>query len=1746
MLQLSQLTCASNLPSMQHCQRLDQRLRTLREEVRTLTREKMQGEGVWRERLLRCQKQLKAKEEEMSSQAQYFQNYKTQLQHKLSLAQDREQTLQNRIYTLEKQLLDVTVTAATNKSMTISAVRITAGTATHWEDQEKLPSLRGEGEGKAEGEEKEERRKQWQPCLESHGDGGHEGSEGQNSNEAKLQSFILSLQEDLRVLLEREESALMERRGLMEKLQDTQENNHFLSCKVEELKAEVHRLKLSESSLMGETEELREEIHRLQQSLRESANPTTPQSYALLESTSRSPGTSLPNSIPTACFLPSSTLSDGNAMGPCLAEIPIKVQLTSDEHEGQLQSSAVSPAHHQATAESTQNTQDNSSPAKSETLFMSEKDHVNVLSHTGTNVQPLSLITETTEVGGLDIEEIHSEETDALREAYRSLGFGDVEALQEKCEYLEVTLQETQEQVHRLVQENAVLTLQLRSQAEKKAEPEEMSSKKEISSMPAQLTTSTCANADTLQSCPMQGNTMFALVQDDLILALNQENRALADRIEELLAHIELREGEMKREQTQLRDHVSKMEEDGVKLEQENQDQRCLITELTKKTEDDLNTIMDLQQRLILSEGHVVDGHLSPDKDMHGPSWSNEHVAAISCMMKSKQNNVEEYVDSLVDSVIQGGEEPESASSQEMDSLPTASARRSPHRDHCESLNNNPQCSLHVCTLSEQVNELTESIQNLKNEEEKLTSSLNSPREEQREVALSIQMQTDEKQRLTRTVWRLKEEKDCLTQSLAGLKQEKEQLSKTVYGLKDEQAQILKSVSVLKEEKEQLSKSLSALERDKENLLELLSSNKEQSVQVVQSVQTLQAESVQLYQTVHSLKEERDELKESLKCLKGQRDHDQSSSTPEEDCDHLRKSVFSLEEEKERIERLVTLLKQEEEQLRMSLEDLRQERNSLQAQNQHQSNPNGAGETKETLVIGTEEHVDLMNKVEALGAQLEKSQEDFNKTYTESKMLHSELCQSEARRQEAERKAADNAVRLTHVANQMDEAREENDNLTTQVNALKSRMTDLEKEKSNLLLLKMQTEEQYETLSAQLKAKTVALDELNSEFIALKRRHGTKDDVSTVLISLRTRYNNIRAKYDALLKNRSQADLDTASLKAKLSCLVAKCKERNNMLVQMVKAMNRQGCMDSVLTQQVQELLGDAALQDYAATFTQRNTARNQDCNSGFTSGLTLNFQDYAVGFVPDQSCTTALPSVNQPYQNRFIPSSELEHEIIVTGSTANLKNCSSEVLPARSELQKENANSPVPTSSLPVQDVVKESPSPVGQTLTKCYSTNATQLSPSAHRLQQSYDGPEKLRPDGPEMKGFRSPCPISSAEVRGWTLSPTAPISHTRVNLSRRMSSPEKIINLHEQLQKTLLNSCQVLGTRGRGQLPRKGLPLSTSIEPCPTPQMKNQDLNVKITNANSLPGTTAMNNATFAQTTSDTDNIPTKLFAAVVSRSANVTFNPSVFAKSCLKTDMSKTTSFILPSSSNSATTVAACNAKSTSSTGTDPLSPKLKRKATAVPDRSIDAMPLTLKTTEFKKNNVKAAASVLLHSDSNPNTSDTTVPAISCVHKADTLKVTSEMDSVAPVYDGVEFSMFCTESAHHFPEILSKCPRKSSARADKNKIPRSKTEPPAEVLSVEVIKTVGHSSLLIGWDRPPLDELGCSNGTFVYGYRVFVDGEFHKSVMSSACTKCILENVNLGVPVHISIQTLGSNGLHSNSVHTIYRTSVDTAC
>ncbi len=60
----------------------------------------------------------------------------------------------------------------------------------------------------------------------------------------------------------------------------------------------------------------------------------------------------------------------------------------------------------------------------------------------------------------------------------------------------------------------------------------------------------------------------------------------------------------------------------------------------------------------------------------------------------------------------------------------------------------------------------------------------------------------------------------------------------------------------------------------------------------------------------------------------------------------------------------------------------------------------------------------------------------------------------------------------------------------------------------------------------------MALEELNSEYIALKRGQGSTDHLSTVLVSLRTRYDDIRAK----VSNQSAVALQSMRVKA-LGCM---------------------------------------------------------------------------------------------------------------------------------------------------------------------------------------------------------------------------------------------------------------------------------------------------------------------------------------------------------------------------------------------------------------------------------------------------------------------------------------------------------------------------------------------------------------------------------------------------------------------------------
>lgn len=342
----------------------------------------------------------------------------------------------------------------------------------------------------------------------------------------------------------------------------------------------------------------------------------------------------------------------------------------------------------------------------------------------------------------------------------------------------------------------------------------------------------------------------------------------------------------MKREDAQLRELVSTLQMERVGLEQEIQEQACLITELTKKTEDDLNTIMELQQRLAEGEEPLEESQVGQEPSGFQPQSDKTAAASAGFLWSSLE-----------------------ASGSVEDALTVEQSD-----------------SLRVTLLTDRVDNLTRSVQSLKMEQETLSDSIDSLREQQKEVALSVQTQTDVKQQLTRTVWGLKVEKDGLSQSLDGLRQEREQLTRTVRGLRDERDQFTRSTSGLTEEKEQLTKALLCLKTEKQKLLESLSSGKEERDELMCLLQSLKAEREQLNQGALALKQEKEDLTNSLKHLKQQRGEEHRYHALEEDRDRLAKLVSTLREDKERTELSIATLKTEEEQIK-SLQGLRGEGN---------------------------------------------------------------------------------------------------------------------------------------------------------------------------------------------------------------------------------------------------------------------------------------------------------------------------------------------------------------------------------------------------------------------------------------------------------------------------------------------------------------------------------------------------------------------------------------------------------------------------------------------------------------------------------------------------------------------------------------------------------------------------------------------------------------------------------------------------
>nr|XP_023653026.1 myosin-14-like isoform X2 [Paramormyrops kingsleyae] len=599
----------------------------------------------------------------------------------------------------------------------------------------------------------------------------------------------------------------------------------------------------------------------------------------------------------------------------------------------------------------------------------------------------------------------------------------------------------------------------------------------------------------------------------------------------------------------------------------------------------------------------------------------------------------------------------------------------------------------------------------------------------------------------------------------------------------------------------------------------------------------------------------------------------------------------------------------------------------------------------------------VRKELAATAADLQRSQEYLDRAKSEAQKWYRELGLVESRREEAEKKASQalNELRRVKVCLKESEGmKKENSELKDEVEELRRQMTHLEKEHMNAVSMSTRLEEKLVSLLTCLDAKCGTEDGQRAKSLSLEGYESALETWCDTIKNLKVHYDDIKYQFEELRKKKTQCDLDMAPLKARLACVVQKCRERNSLIVQLVRARRRCGCIPQPLMQEAEDLVNDTALLEYSSAFGPTAAAVQDNLRESLGAGRTDSAEDLwssAHGSLMEKATplsyrlcvakTDYRPSPDMPQTALPILPLSAGEEVQVAGVPDGRGLC-------RAEVRGEPGL--VPACFLEEKDASRQSP------------------------------------PPGSDPAG----CPA-------------------------RLTGPEKILEVHRQLQRLHRSNYQIL-------------PLAECNS---KPELGHFSASAQFQSQHALCGLSEASGA-----------------------------------------------------------------ARST---------PPFHRKGEV--RRGERQEPQQERRSDFAEPVGTAAKDV---------------PVM--------------LNNVRPPGGDV-----CRAAAEDRLPDGANMAATPNALSPEDRPLRAKLEPPAPVVSLKVMKTVGQSGLMIGWERPPLDELGCSNGTFVCGYRVYVDGEFHKSVMSSACTKAVLENLDLSVPVHISVQTLGSNGLLAEKVHILYEGS-----
>ncbi|XP_061324819.1 uncharacterized protein C4orf50 homolog isoform X4 [Pezoporus flaviventris] len=217
--------------------RIKGKIKHIQEDLINLVETQEKSEKKQKEKLRWLQEQLKAKEDEIKSQTEYFEHYKQRQRQQTAVLRERERCLKDEVSRLEKQVLDLSAHVALLLS------ELEEGMVQYL--QQKLESAFSGTQGYKHSDVEIMELK---TCIEN--------------VDHDLKSHLEALQQNLDLLREKEGNR-REQADLLRELRCSQDTEDFLRRKLEESCHHVYSLKLSEIKLQEKVEELLDENRTL-------------------------------------------------------------------------------------------------------------------------------------------------------------------------------------------------------------------------------------------------------------------------------------------------------------------------------------------------------------------------------------------------------------------------------------------------------------------------------------------------------------------------------------------------------------------------------------------------------------------------------------------------------------------------------------------------------------------------------------------------------------------------------------------------------------------------------------------------------------------------------------------------------------------------------------------------------------------------------------------------------------------------------------------------------------------------------------------------------------------------------------------------------------------------------------------------------------------------------------------------------------------------------------------------------------------------------------------------------------------------------------------------------------------------------------------------------------------------------------------------------------------------------------------